>query len=260
VTLANLSETSPPNPAPRLHLGRSVVTDQRHRGRPRLLVGIFSTTFPGSSAMRERIRSLFRLRNDDRVCGYWDFHRLSVADRRDSSCELVYAFVVGATTLNNATEFPLAIIGNDTRPLLANVTHFNASELNDTIILNIRENMDSGKTQTWLNFAGKAADDNDIEYVAKCDEDAILNLTSYFRYFASHLPPKPYNKGFFGGRPRNKANWVRRRYSLYRGNKTNPDFIGFFHRNGTKFSRPTHEEHFDRHFNQVHIYLGGTVY
>jgi hypothetical protein len=237
---------------------RSITARMHHRKRPRILVGIFSTTSPKSRTMRERIRTIFRLRNDNRVCDFWDFHKMPQAARLASSCELIYAFVMGASTQSNDTDFPNEIVGNDDRPLSVNITSFD--ENNDIIFLNIHENMNFGKSQTWLNFAGQAADDNEIEYVAKCDEDAILNLTAYFRFASDHLPPAPYNKGFLGGRPRNKAHWIRRQYNEYRRNRINLGFIGFLDKNRSKSRRPRHESFFDQNFNQVHIYMGGTFW
>jgi hypothetical protein len=147
-----------------------------HRKGPIVLVGIFTTETPTSSTMRKRILSIFELRNDTRVCPFSDFRRLSAEERRRSPCELIYTFVLGAVgNQDHSAGFPTIIAGNDARPLVVNRSDSNSTW--DKTILNIRENMNEGKSPTWFNYGASVAEEYGIEYVAKCDEDSILNLT-----------------------------------------------------------------------------------
>jgi hypothetical protein len=237
---------------------RATAASGRARG-PRVLVGIFSTAFEPSYILRERIRSLFALRNDSRVCGFSDFRKLSPEERRKHGCELVYTFVMGVPgdVSNSTIGLPTEIAGNDDRPLLVNSTAPNATA--ESIYLNIRENMDLGKSQTWLNYASKAAEEYEIEYVAKCDEDSILNLPRYFQFTSDHLPPAPYNTGLFSGTTLNKARWKRQQYREYRDSDENPGFVGFLDKSKEKADRPQHESFFDKNFDKVHIYISGKI-
>jgi hypothetical protein len=245
----------PEAPAERRVEQRSAVAGTR-AGGPRVLLGIFSTTsLKTSYLLRKRVRSLFELRNDTRVCLLSDFRNLSIDARRNHSCELVYTFVMGIA--DGGSELPTEIVGNDNRPLLANITHPDAA--GDFLFLNIRENMDFGKSQTWLNYASQVAEEYEIEYVAKCDEDSVLHLPRYFQFSSDHLPPAPYNTGILSGRIVNKANWGRWNYRQYRDNDENPEFVGFLDERKNKANRPQQESFFDENFDKVHIYIAGKI-
>jgi hypothetical protein len=228
-----------------LQLGDVESIDQLSGG-PLVLFGIFSTETPNSKIMRERILALFELHGDRRVCSFSDFRRLPVEERQSSPCRLIYAFVMGAfDQTNNDTLLPTQITRNDARPLEANMSDSNTTE--HMIFLNIRENMNDGKSQTWLNYAAAVADEYGMEYVAKCDEDSILSLPKYFAFTADRLPRAPYNRGFYAGRVLNTAPYrVNRKQSLRPMNPFSvgslPEFDGSF---------------FDRHFNLVQFYMAG---
>ena len=50
----------------------------------------------------------------------------------------------------------------------------------DMTLLNIRENMNEGKSQTWMKYAATIAEEYDLDYVAKCDADSLFHLHEFF--------------------------------------------------------------------------------
>jgi Galactosyltransferase len=60
---------------------------------------------------------------------------------------------------------------------------------NDVTILNIIENMNEGKTTTYLNWAYQVAERYNISYVAKCDSDTLLRFSTLLNVLNDELPP-----------------------------------------------------------------------
>jgi hypothetical protein len=65
--------------------------------------------------------------------------------------------------------------------------------------MNDRENMEDGKSQTWLYYAAKVAKELQIDYVGKTDADSLPYLDKYFEWSASELPRSPYNSRVIAG-------------------------------------------------------------
>lgn len=62
--------------------------------------------------------------------------------------------------------------------------------------------MDDGKSPTWFAYARSALRENDmIHYISKTDSDTVMFLDKYFLFVEEHLPPPPYNRNTFAGRP-----------------------------------------------------------
>jgi len=74
-------------------------------------------------------------------------------------------------------------------------------------ILNIQENMEQGKSQTWLYYAQQLVRKYGFDYVAKSDSDSIWNIPMMLDFLGTHLPPKPYNQGILAGKPCDKLWW-----------------------------------------------------
>jgi hypothetical protein len=226
---------------------------QQARG-PRVLVGIFSTETSSSSTLRKRILSLFELRNDSRVCCFSDFLQLSDDERDGSKCELIYTFVMGAVHQTyNDTYFPTEIAGKDERPLVINASGSNATK--NTVFLNIRENMNEGKSQTWFNYATRVTDKYEIDYVAKCDEDSIFDLPKYFQFTSDYLPRAPDNTGIYAGRVHGLTSHKVRDCREYRD--TDPYSLGFPEPRNRSCGWAS-ESLFDQYFDKVHPYVLGT--
>jgi hypothetical protein len=144
--------------------------------------------FYNDQAYRKRHRKLFELWDDPRVCSLPDFKQKSMEERE--VCELIYTFVVGG---NEETTPELV---DDSRPMTATRPIPGKSpDLNDPdmTLLNIKENMNEGKSQTWLKHGAEVAEQYGLDYVVKCDADAMLHLHEFFTFAYKHLPPAPYN-------------------------------------------------------------------
>lgn len=203
-------------------------------GRLRVLVGILTADFFNDQTYRKRHRALFKLWNDPRVCALPDFKALPIHERY--RCQLIYTFVMGG----NPNVTPELV--DDSRPMLATKPIKGQSpDLNDpdTTLLNIRENMNEGKSQTWLKYGAELAEEYDLDYIVKCDADAIFHLHEFFEFAYAQLPPAPYNKHVYVGALRDKAYWPR--------HKTEQERIRF-------------ESYFGNNFEGVHLYVAGQIY
>jgi len=104
----------------------------------------------------------------------------------------------------------------------------------DVAILNIKENMNEGKSPTFLYFATTIMQQYDgmIDYAMKLDADSLLHLHDYLYFAHRHLPPAPYNTGVYAGALRDKAYWP----------KHTPEDAVLF------------ESYFGNHYEGVHLY------
>jgi hypothetical protein len=62
---------------------------------------------------------------------------------------------------------------------------------NDGVFLNIIENMNHGKTPTFMNWASQLSQQHGIPYIAKCDSDVFLRMDKMFELVRYELPPIP---------------------------------------------------------------------
>jgi len=160
--------------------------------RPRILMGIFSTMSSRTDARyRSLFRELFQANHPyrDRICPLSNVH---------DSCELIYTFVLGANPNTTTTEIRT---GPDAESFLfqGSVAAFaeDAAE-GDYTFLNIRENMDEGKTPTWWAFVSHILQKYELDYAAKCDSDTILLLDGLFGFAETYLPPKTHRRILLG--------------------------------------------------------------
>jgi hypothetical protein len=215
------------------NLSSSLLLDSQAHRHARVLFGIFSCDSRHSFVSRERYRWLFQLWNDDRVCELSVFRKLP--RERQKNCQLVWTFVLGAGGKDTPTEN----VGNERpmlveHPVVGKSPDWNAT---DFTLLNIRENMEEGKSQTWLKYAAEVADRTGLDYVVKCDEDSLLSLHEFFRFIDTQLAPAPLNKQVFAGALRHKNTWNRQ----YRSKREREQYENFF--------RSNHDN--------VHIYIAG---
>ena len=205
-------------------------------GRLRVLFGILAADFPNDLTYRHRHRQLFELWNDPRVCSLPEFRARPLDTRYE--CELIYTFVLGGNPDAPSTE-----LVDDSRPMEVQkpVTYSNTTDLNwpDMTLLNIRENMNEGKSQTWLKYGAEIAQEYGLDYVTKCDADSLLHLHEFFQWAYVHLPPAPYNKNVYVGALRDKAYWPK--------HETNEERVRF-------------ESYFGNNFEGVHLYTAGQLY
>ena len=205
-----------------------------HNGRLRVLIGILSADFFNDQVYRKRHRSLFKLWNDSRVCSLPDFKSMPLAERY--TCELIYTFVIGA----NPDASPELV--DNSRPFEVNRPITGTSrDLNDPdmTLLNIRENMNEGKSQTWMYYASQIAEEYDLDYVGKVDADSMLHLHEFFHFAYKNMPPAPYNSMMYIGALRDKAYWPK---------------------HDTDAERVKFESYFGSVYDGVHLYVAGQLY
>jgi hypothetical protein len=218
--------------------------------KPRILIGIFSdlsierrrTT---NRAFRQRHRDIFRIWNDNRVCAYNDYKE---APSEFSNCIVLYTFVLAAHN-KTAMDMPTILLEDTlTLPLELNRTfpdNDNTGDLmqsNDYTILNIRENMNQGKSPTFFVWAKRAADALGISYVGKCDSDAMLRLGFLLKFLYEDIAWTPRTTSTVLGSMRHKAFW-----------NHSKDF--------NLPSEDNSETFWESHYhNGMHLYLGGEFY
>lgn len=206
-----------------------------HSRRLRVLFGILTADFKNDHAYRKRHRALFKLWNDPRVCSLPDFKARPLETRYE--CEIIYTFVVGG----NPSAPPELVDQSRPREVSKPIHGTTCPDLNepDVTLLNIRENMNEGKSQTWMSHGAEIAEEYDLDYVTKCDADALLHLHEFFKFAYTHMPPAPYNKHVYIGALRDKAYWPRHK---------------------TEAARIAHESYFGNNFEGVHLYVAGQIY
>jgi hypothetical protein len=187
------------------------IDPRRRPQRARVLLGIFSTKDDIDS--RNQYRAMFQFwksrdcRYHHAICSFSEYQQ-ELKRRKVSQCELIYSFVIGVGQAFNGTEAPTEIT-NDERPLLVNRSAMKDwEEFDDTTLLNIRENTNDGKAQTWLRYASRVAEDHDFEYVAKCEQTAYLDIRKYFRFADLRLLPQPYDWDLLAGALRDRSFWT----------------------------------------------------
>mmetsp|Transcript_5757 Transcript_5757/g.14381 ORF Transcript_5757/g.14381 Transcript_5757/m.14381 type:complete len:398 (+) Transcript_5757:139-1332(+) len=236
--------------------GRKIVAnedDLRRLRNPRILFGIFSSDNIFDGTHRKWHRHLFNdIWKDQRVCSLDEFRASDEISFRQK-CELVYTFVAGSSTDPDApterleetdtADNPIEYPGGMKSPLKEDINW------PDVTHLNIRENMNDGKSQTWFYFASKIAKQfektpSPIDYVVKFDSDSMLKLHDFFEFAHTRLPPAPYNKNIFAGSLRNKGPWY------FQGS-------GLGHPE-SELSR--YESYWGNEYDGVHLYLAGQCY
>lgn len=225
----HLSAIAPRQPPEKLQYGKPP-----HSGRLRVLVGILTADFFNDSVYRKRHRNLFNLWNDDRVCSLPEFKTKPLKLRY--RCEFIYTFVIGA----NPEASPELVDGS--RPMEVDRPIQGISkDLNepDMTLLNIRENMNEGKSQTWMHYGAQIAREYDLDYVTKCDADALFHLHEFFEFAYKNLPPAPYNSMMYVGALRDKAYWPK--------HEKEEDKIRY-------------ESYFGNTYEGVHLYVAGQIY
>ena len=162
-----------------------------------VLLGIFSAAGAFQySHRREYIRdTILDNRLEPRLCSLKEFIRQSEENLHKRVCQVAYTFVIGAGGDDRPTDH------DDNEPLTVDNDLFGNSE-DDCTYLNIRENMEDGKSPTYLKFGANIANQYGIDYIAKTDDDSVIGINALFNWIDSDLPPSPYNRRIYGGAPR----------------------------------------------------------
>jgi Galactosyltransferase len=242
--------------------------------KPRILVGILADSqTEESKEMRNRFRQMFHLWNDTRVCSlneftakewddqayYMDFNKYDAA----YDCQIVYTFVLGAFSdnetmphfvpeetvpkvrLHETPDEPLILEDGPVVKTVMGMPFSDVIHSKDGIFLNIVENMNNGKTATYLHWASKISRQFKIPYVAKCDTDTVIRLQQMLAYLHQELPRTP-------ARGSNPA--VARPQHVVSGSIRHKPWKGGF--------LPTVDESFwqEQYFHGMHLYLNGGFY
>jgi hypothetical protein len=70
----------------------------------------------------------------------------------------------------------------------------------DLVMLNIKENMNEGKTQTYFKYATMICDDHIyFDYIAKTDTDTLFHVDDFLDSDLNHFPVFPDNGRVYGG-------------------------------------------------------------
>jgi hypothetical protein len=196
----------------------------------------------------------------NRICSLQEFllktsttsHHLNLQQDK-KECQLIYAFVLGTNTTTTSTNTSTTQDGTKDKiypkqrrydlvepfirgeldpselgrfvnaSMLTNADpNESSSEHNDLVLLNISENMNQGKSESWFLYAtqlwkehmeknNKNMDNNPssssqlllpIDYIAKCDSDTLLFPEIFLDQLLDHrhLPSHPKNAYFAGSR------------------------------------------------------------
>jgi Galactosyltransferase len=191
--------------------------------KPRVLVGYFTYDISNDSSTnreRQRHRNYFALLNDTRICPLaWLLYHNHPPYIDLDHCQLIYTFVSGT----DDRKLPTEQLNNDT--ILVNheegLNRTKDGSVNfDVTVLNIRENMNEGKTPTWFHYASQISNQFDLDYVMKTDSDTLIVMDQFLDFINDYLPP--HGKRVYVGVLADKAFWDRTRYG---DNPSTVDFL-----------------------------------
>ena len=152
-----------------------------HAGeRPAIfLLGIFSVD--SELHRRHLIRKTY-LSYSTLTCSLRSF---LLTDIDTTRCRIVYSFVIGARTEGGSTRY---------NPSSAEGIALDVPDKNgegDLVYLNIKENMNEGKTPTWFQYAADISERHGIDYISKLDSDTYVDLHALISLMDADLPAKP---------------------------------------------------------------------
>jgi Galactosyltransferase len=110
----------------------------------------------------------------------------------------------------------------------------------DITILNIKENMNEGKSQTWFKYASQIVEQYDFDYAIKADTDTYVVMDLFFDFANQHLPVR--GSRIFAGFLNDAAYWLGTRPNPY-GN-----------------DEPSTQQFLSSRSSMVHLYMLGQFY
>ncbi len=168
-------------------------------GAPRpttFLLGIFSMTGEKQAAQRDLIRKTYLDIGDHRICKLEEYIRQAEETPNQRVCQVPYTFVIGGGGSNRPYDH------DDDAPLTLDSDQYGKTEAEgDVTYLNIQENMEDGKSPTYMKFAAEIAKEYGIDYISKIDDDSVLSPDLLFQFINDDLPIAPYNRRMYGGSP-----------------------------------------------------------
>lgn len=217
----------------------SIAQANNEDGKPKVLWGIFSMNRPSEILRRQCIRKTYlsfyktlpgSTPSHDyyhRICSLTEYklwHKNN--DKKYLECKMIYAFVMGSneepkapTDLCEAVQidpsYPLTVITNSVEEAPTNSQKAAALIANETDVvhLNIKENMNQGKSISWFRYGVSLLDIGAspgsegalyFDYIAKVDGDKLIFPDKFFHEMqVLNLPVPPSDKSelVFGGYP-----------------------------------------------------------
>jgi len=141
-----------------------------------MMIGIFTTI--DDAERRTMIRSHWL--DAEGVCAFQGrpLHQVSALS---DSCRIIYTFVHGTPgALSNSLHGSAEYVAKNRK----------LNEL-DVTQLNIKENMEDGKTHTWFRYASTLTQVLGVDYVGKMDSDTWLDIERFIEFMDNDLPPAP---------------------------------------------------------------------
>ncbi len=158
------------------------------------LIGIFSSDIGKYANRRSYIRDTYLSLEDPRICKLGEYIKQTKENSNNVQCMIPYTFVVSAGGKDRPTDH------NDHEPLILDTDlNGNIDSEGDVTYLNIRENMEDGKSPTWFKYAANVAKEFGIDYIGKIDDDSVLSPELLFEFISTELPPSPFNRRIYGG-------------------------------------------------------------
>ena len=170
----------------------------------RILMGVF-TTIQDPLLYRKNYRHLATLSHGV-MCS---LNAFLLDSESTAACRIIYTFVVAGRD-EGPTKYlernKDVALPRPTFKIPAKLSDWNTAQ--DFTVLNIVENMEDGKSETWLNFASQVVEETEgIDYIAKTDGDTLLHVDKFVQYLDAFLPPSPYNSHVMMGKAAVRHLW-----------------------------------------------------
>jgi len=169
----------------------------QYNGMPRMLFGIFTTNLkPIERKRRDILRSTYlsfynKSKTPHRICSLQQLLRNEV---KNEDCQIAYTFVIGANPKGPGGR----VEANTTESMVIPASQLSDAE-NDVLYLDIKENMEEGKSDTWFRFGSLLSETLYFDYIAKVDTDTVVYPSSFVKDL-KRMPVYPWNKRIFGGK------------------------------------------------------------
>ena len=148
------------------------------------LLGIFSVMEDTKRRLLIR-ETMLKIPEPEQLCSLQTFLASSTPDKK---CQIIYTFVVGGNPYTG-TEWSASNGVSRTMDASQMLKHEY-----DILYLNIKENMNDGKTESWFEYASSQL--TTIDYISKLDSDTLVSIPQLLSYVNNHPSPRAVYGGF----------------------------------------------------------------